>query len=43
MLNLGQKLPIATLSKQQKFQNDRIGRLGAKKYSIFQNRPISYH
>ena len=32
MLNLGQKLPIAMLSKQKKIQNDRIGRLGAKNY-----------
>ena len=30
MLNFGQKLPIATLSKQKKkIQNDPVGRLGA--------------
>ena len=35
MLNFGQKLPIATLSKQKKIQNDRIGRLGAIKLFNF--------
>ena len=35
MLNFGQKLPISTLSKQQKFQNNRIGRLGAKNIQFF--------
>ena len=40
MLNLGQKLPIATLSKQKKIQNDPVGRLGVINYSILHNWPI---
>ena len=36
MLNLGQELPIATLSRHNKFQNDPVGHLGANKNSIFQ-------
>ena len=35
MLNFGQKLPIATLSKQKKIQNDPVGRLGAIKLFNF--------
>ena len=29
MLNLGQKMPIATRSEQKKSQTDRVGRLRA--------------